>query len=232
MTTATKLINQALGLLGVRTAADAVSGADATIALERLNTMLDAWKAESLFAYATEKVTGSLPANTQQRTIGPTGQLVLASGRPIRIEEGSTFSVDSLDYSMRGISEAEFESTSLDSVASLGPEVFFYNPTFPNGTIKFYPLSTETVTLSLIVLVQVGTFATLTTNIDLAPGYERAIVYSLAEEVAPDFERNPPDSVVRTARNARRAIKLVNHHVPQLEVCEPPQSRYARLMAG
>ena len=56
MTTANKIIAQALGLLGVRSSVDPVSGADAAIALERLNTMLDAWRTQSLFAYATQTV--------------------------------------------------------------------------------------------------------------------------------------------------------------------------------
>ena len=79
MTTATKIIGQALGLLGIRSAADPVGGAEAAICRERLNTMLDAWRIQSLFAYATQKITATLPSNTASRTIGPAAQFATAN---------------------------------------------------------------------------------------------------------------------------------------------------------
>lgn len=217
MTTANKIISQALGLLGVRSSVDPVSGADAAISLERLNTMLDAWRTQSLFAFAQQTIAGTLPAATATRTIGPAGQLV-ADPRPIRIEDGSRFTRDGTDYPIRPISQAEYDRISSKADAGLGPEVVAFNPTMPAGLLSFYPLADAPVSLSLVVLQQVSQFAALTTDYTLPPGYERALVFSLAEEVSPDFERDVPPIVARNARNARRLIQRVNHDVPQLEL--------------
>jgi hypothetical protein len=231
VTTANKIIAQALGLIGVRSSADPVSGADAAIALERLNTLLDAWRVQSLFAYATQAITGALPANTATRTIGPTGDLVV-DPRPMRIEAGSKYTVGGQDYPITPITQAQYESISLKTVGGMGPDVVFYNPTLPNGVLSFYPLSGNGCTLSLVALVQVSQFADLTTDYTLSPGYERALVFSLAEEVAPDFERDAPPVVVRGARNARRMIQRANHDVPQLDVANVPQSRLGQFLGG
>jgi hypothetical protein len=231
VTTANKIIGQALGLIGVRSSADPVSGADAAIALERLNTMLDAWRVVSLFAYATQTITGALPANTQTRTIGPTGDLAIAQ-RPIRIEAGSKYTVGGQDYPINPITQAQYEAIHLKTVGAMGPDVVFYNPTLPNGLLSFYPLAGADCTVSLVALLQVSQFADLTTDYGLAPGYERALVFSLAEEVSPDFERDAPPVVVRGARNARRMIQRANHDVPQLLVENVPRSRLGEFLGG
>ena len=217
MTTANKIIAQALGLLGVRSSVDPVSGADAAIALERLNTMLDAWRTQSLFAYATQTVAGTLPAGTATRTIGPAGQLI-ADPRPIRIEAGSRFTRDGQDYPIRPVSQAEYDAREDKGAAGTGPEVVAFNPMMPAGVLSFYPLADAPVALSMVVLLQISQFADLTTDYALSPGYERALVFSLAEEVAPDFERDVPPTVARIARSSRRLIQRVNHEVPQLEL--------------
>jgi hypothetical protein len=224
VTTANKIIAQALGLIGVRSSADPVSGADAAIALERLNTLLDAWRVQSLFAYATLTITGTLPPATATRTIGPTGQLV-TTVRPMRVEAGSKYTVGGQDYPITPITQAEYEAILLKTVGAMGPDVVWFNPTLPDGLLSFYPLAGSGCTLSLVVLLQVSAFADLTTDYGLSPGYERALVFSLAEEVAPDFERDAPPVVVRNARNARRMIQRANHDVPQLVVTSVPQSR-------
>lgn len=215
MTTANKIIGQALGLIGIRSSGNPVNGADSAIALERLNTMLDSWRTDSLYAYATATVTGTLPANTATRTIGPAAQLV-TTYRPIRIEPGSKYTAGGIDYLIQPVTQAEYEAIGLKTVSSLGPDIVFFNPTLPTGLLSFYPRASADVTLSLIVLLQVSQFADLTTDYDLSPGYERALAYSLAEEVCPDFERDVPPTVARIARTSRRLIKRVNHHVPQL----------------
>jgi hypothetical protein len=230
MTTANELISQALGLLGIRSAGNPVGGAEAAIALERLNTMVDAWRINSLFAYATATVTGTLPANTTTRTVGPAAQLVTAP-RPMRIEAGSKFTAGGIDYPILPVTQAEFELIGIKALASIGPEVVFYNPTLPTGLLSFYPQASAAVTLSLVVLQQVSEFADLTTDYTLAPGTRRALVFSLAEEAAADFEREVPPSVARTARNARRAVHIANHSVPQL-MPEVQSGPLLRLLEG
>lgn len=219
MTTANELISQAAGLLGIRSAADPLDGTTAAIMLDRLNTMLDAWRLSGLNAYATAKVPGTLPASTATRTIGPTGQLVV-DPRPIRLEDGCKFTLGGIDYPIEFIDEGSYERIEVKAIDTLGPTHAWYNPTLPNGVVTFWPRAQADVALSLVVLVQVGEFAALTTDVQFAPGYRRAIVFSLAEECATDFEREVPPSVVFSARNARRTMHRANHRLPQLQLGE------------
>lgn len=74
--------------------------------------------------------------------------------------------------------------------------------------------------LNLPVQKRLDAFAALTTEYTLPPGYERALVFTLAEEVAADYEREIPPTVARNAAAARRILKRANFKVPQLVVGE------------
>jgi len=222
VTTASTIIRQSLSRLAVRAAGEAVGGDDAADALQALNAMLDAWRVEGLFAVATSTISATLPADTQQINVGP-AQTVAVDPRPIRFEAGSTYRIDGIDYPLRGVTESEFADISFKAVSATGPDVYFYRPNFPIATLDFYPRASSSVSLSLIALVQVSEFADLTTEYDLAPGYERTILLSLAEELAPMFEAKLDARLTVQAKNARRLLKRNNSHVPQLDLSSAPQ---------
>ena len=214
MTTANQIIDQALSLLGVKAPGDATEGNEAAQALLRLNTMVDGWRTESLFAYATERVTYTLPANTQTATIGPLGNFVTVS-RPVRIESGF-FTSGSLDYQIEPKNQAEYDAIVLKGLGTLGPCIVALDTGFPTGTLYFYPLSNASVPVTLTVQTHVAEFADLTTSYDLAPGYRRALAFSLAEEICADYERQVTPATAKVAALSRRNIKRANHVVPQL----------------
>jgi hypothetical protein len=219
VTTANQIIGQALGLLGIRSSADPVGGPEAAVCFERLNTLLDAWLVEPMYAYATQKVTGTLPALTGTRTIGPTTGDLLISARPVRLEAGCKYTSGGVDYPLRVVTLAEYEAEPMKDAAGMGPCIVHYNPSLPLGVLSFWPVAQASVTLSLVVQVQASSFADLTTDYTLPPGYRRALVFTLAEECGPDFERDVPATVSRNAANARRLVKRANLVVPQLDVC-------------
>ena len=67
------------------------------------------------------------------------------------------------------------------------------------------------------VATAIPAFANLATDYPLAPGYTKALQYSLAEELAPGV-KEVPLSVARMAANARRAIRRNNARVPLLDI--------------
>lgn len=231
MPTALDIIGPALGLLGIRTPGDAVGPAEAEVCLERLNTWLDSQRVGPLNSYATTTVTGTLPANTSIITVGPTGTIVITP-RPIRIETGSFYTQDGQDWPLIPITQAQYNGILTKGIASPGEKCAFYNPSMSDGTLFVYPQASESVTLSLVCLLQLTEFADLTTNYVLPPGYRRMLVFTLAEEVAADFEREIPPTVARNAANARTAVRNANHTVPQLSTGEVPMTAYEAFLAG
>lgn len=213
MPSAVQIFNQSLGLLGVKTPGQPISGGLLPDSLVRLNTMLDAWRLDSLKAYAVQRLTANV--STATRTIGPAGDFVI-DPRPTRIEPGSFFTSGGVDYPVTPVSAQQFNAIAVKADGGLGPEVVHLDTAFPVGTLYFYPVPASAVSVTLLVQTQLAEFPDLTTNVVLAPGYERMIVFSLAEEVAADYEREVPPTVTRNAASARRAVKRANSRVPSL----------------
>jgi hypothetical protein len=224
MPTATQIISGALGLLGIRAPGDEIDPDIAEVVFDRLNTLLDAWRTGEFYAYTTQTITGTLPANTQSVTIGPAMTLAITP-RPVKLEASSFFTEDGFDHPLIPVTEAEFNHIVLKNTAAGGQKWMFYRPgAGTTGTVSFWPRSSSNVALSIVCQLQVSEFTDYTTDVVLPAGYRRALQFTLAEECAADFEREIPPTVARNARAARRDIKTNNFVVPQLEVCSRGQA--------
>ena len=227
MTTAAQLIARAYTVLGYKDPADALSGQDTAYALTVLNDLIDSWNTQSLFIYtATELV---VSASGPAITIGP-GQTI-NTPRPVRFPVGSFARVDGLDYGITWIDVTQYQSITLKSTTSTIPVYGYYDGNAPTGNIFFWPSQIIPTEYHILVETQLSSWATLTTDIFLTPGYSRALVYSLAEELAAGM-REVPAVVTRNAINARRAIRQLNTVVPTLNFADNGTSPIARFLSG
>ncbi len=218
-TTAAAIGKEGLGLLGVVAPGEALKAADGDLVLTLLNRILDAWKLESLYAYATETIEHTTVGEAATLTIGPTGDIDVTE-RPVRLEDGCFYRVAGIDYRLNQVNEAEFNRIPFKAVSTLAPTDFEYNPTFPLGRLQFYPRIPTGAAMNLIVQKRLDEFASLTTVYTLPPGYKRALVYTLGEEAGAYYEREIPPTVARNAAAARRILKRSNFTVPQLQVSQ------------
>lgn len=215
MTTANQLIAQSLGLLGVKDPIENVGGTEAASALIRLNTLVDWLRINSLYTKYLQRVTYSL--STATATIGPAANFAV-SVRPERIELGSFFSSGGVDYPITPISAQDYDRIPVKTNGAIGPDCVYLDRQTPTSTLYFYPVPASAVTVTLLVQNHLASFADLTTSYTLAPGVERALMFTLAEELAADYEREIPPTVARNAASARRALKRANAVVPTMQL--------------
>lgn len=214
MTTAIKIIRGALDALGLRGAGQNVRGIDAEHCLNRLNTMIDAMNLGPTFAYSQTTTVVAVTGSTVSLTIGPAQQIDIA--RPNRIEGSSFVRVGTVDYPLTPVDRETYNAIQLKTLGSAWPVVCFWDGGNPLGNVYLWPQGVASV--HLVTSVAVGNFANLTTDYALPNGYERMFIYSLAEEVAPDFETQPSASVVKIAQASRRIVKRNNLTVPQMNI--------------
>lgn len=214
MTTAIKIIQGAMNSLGLLGAGQNARGIDAEHCLGRLNTLLNAMNLGPTFAYTDTETVFALPANTTSRTIGVAQQIAIA--RPDRIETSSFVRVGNLDYPLLPVDHETYNGIVMKTLSGPWPAVCYWDGGSPNGVIYFWPQGACSV--HLVTSASVGLFADLTTDYSLPNGYERMFQYSLAEEIAPDFEVQPSASVVKIAQQTRRMVKRINLTVSQLDI--------------
>jgi hypothetical protein len=216
VTTANTIIRGALAKLGIVSPGEAVKAADGETCLTALNAILNAWRTERLYAYATQRIAHTAASDAASLTIGPSGADITATPRPDRFENGCFYTLGGVDYLLEPVTEAEFNEQPFKAVTGTDAACFFYNPGLPLGTLRFFPRIPSGAALTLIAQQRISAFADLTTDYGLPAGYERALMFTLAEEVASEYEREIPPTVARNASNARRMIKRANNVVPQL----------------
>lgn len=216
MTTARDIIKRSMRQLGVYTIGEDPSDDEAQDGLEALNAMLDSWATENLFVYAKTLDIVPLIAGQQTFTIGPTGTVV--STRPIDIDPSSYILYQNVSYQLVKWPDEEYQQISVKTQNSGIPCGFWPLMNMPDITVTLWPIPSDTMSMYLWSNKLITSFPSLTTVVTLPPGYERALAFSLSEEIAPEYEVQLSASVIAKASKARKNLKRINAQVPVLEM--------------
>lgn len=133
-----------------------------------------------------------------------TGSDGLATGNPI-------------DYPLAAIpSYEDYASLSLKGLKTW-PNYFYYNPAFPLGEFRPWPIPPADVwEFHLIVPEVLSTRLKETESINLPPEYWDAIMWSLAARMAPSYGQEASPTVVSAAKAALSTIRSANMQIPTL----------------
>ncbi len=202
------LLTRAMRMATIVGAGETMDADDASDALISLNLMLDAWQAENLYAYDIVDRTHPLTAGVSAYTVGTSG--VIAVPRPVRIEYAFTRDSVSYDRPISNVTQDEFVSIGLKSLGNDFPSVLFYETGYPNGTINLWPKPLSGLTLYFGAWVVLSEYANLDVIVSLPPGYEDAIVFSIAERLCPEYGKLVSPDLARLAAKSRAAVQQNN----------------------
>lgn len=226
-TTAQAVINRACDLFGYKDPSESLSAADSTAFLAVLNDMIDGWNTQRLYIAAVTEIVATV--STSPITIGPGGTINV--NRPVKMEDGAFIRQNGSDYQVLWMSRTDYAD--ITNKAQTGELAYagFYDPAIPVGSIYLWPKPAGSVELHLQLQTQLTEFANLTAAYSLAPGYRKALSYSLAEELAPG-KRELPASTARIAASARRAIRRSNVVIPDLDIGQRSGGGLADFLSG
>jgi len=199
------IVTDALYQNGALGQGDNLSDADAQLCLRRLNRMLDSWSNESQMVFAlTEETFVMTPALGQYSTS------LLALGRPIEIM--SIFvRLSNIDWDIEFIDYQTWGAIAYKPVTSV-PQYCYVDTDYPDMTMNFYPTPYAGFTCFVTSKrALVAAPITLSTNVTLPPGYEKAIVDCLAVDCAPSFGRLVTPEMMQAGTSARAWIKRTNY---------------------
>lgn len=205
MATVRDLITASLRLIQEVGAGEVATSESAIDGLSALNRMIDSWSIDKdvIYTESAEVFTVSNPSHT----IGSGADFNTV--RPINIEQmfitdgGQTYPLWSNDLSQYALIG--------DKETTGRPTDFYYDGNFPIGTIKFYPVPDRSYQLNIYSKKALSQFTAITDNVVLPNGYERALIYNLAVEIAPEYGKEAPQSVQLTAAKSLRAIESANN---------------------
>jgi len=212
MATARDVVTDALRELGVLAAGEVASADDELSGLSALNRLIDQWAAERLTIYTITRTTYALVSGTQNYTVGSGGNFNVA--RPVFVDHVrllDTAVSPTLESGLVPFTDDAWALVTQKALTSTEPTNYYYNPTFPLGTLTLWPVPTgTTLTGVLYAPQQVAELANLNTAISLPPGYRRMLVKNLALEMSPSYERPSSVDLRVQAAESKMVVKQAN----------------------
>ena len=221
MPTSQDIIGAALRLIGVLAAGETLGGSEANDGRQALNDLVESLSNERLTIFEISRDTHTLTANTNPHTIGTSGSPNINTARPLRIERaGLIESGQSIEYPVEIVTEQRYGSIADKTTTSTIPQLLWYEPEFPNAKIHLWPVVSAAQTLVLYTWAALSTFSDLTTDVTFPPGYARLLKYNLARELAPEYGREPSQTLLDIAAEAKGNVKRLNAPVVEVQ-CDP-----------
>jgi hypothetical protein len=210
ITTAGDIIRKALGVILVLGQQDVLSSSDEQDGLDSLNTLLESWRLERLSCFAQRQENFPLVAGTATYTIGPGGNF--NTDRPVRLIDAYVL-YQTVSFPILLITQQQYDAVPVKTIQGL-PTALFYNPQFPVGSITMLPVPyTSGIQLYITSFLEIQSFAAVTDALSLPPGYNRALIYNLAVELAPIYGKSVAPEIAAIAVASKRNIKRINYQM-------------------
>lgn len=205
---ASALIESAFTLAGRKALGQPIDGDSKAQGLELLQMLVDSWQAQGIFIPYTTEIVQSVTGSPV--TIGTGG--TINTTRPLRVLDTSFFRINSIDYPIKWVDEAEFNLIWNKTITEFTPRYGFYDHALPLGNLYFWPKPTA-YELHLRLDAILPAFVDYDTDYNIEIGYTNAIKLSLAEYACMGI-KEVPQSIGVQAEKARKAIIQNNMQVP------------------
>jgi hypothetical protein len=214
------LIKGSLRLLGVLASGEEPTAEEATDALSALNSMIESWKNDSLLVYTVAERNFNLVANQKRYTIGPGGNWDMP--RPARVEALNLIYTNTqpqpLVMPIRLLTLEQYNEIIVPDTTSDPAAVMdcYIDGNYPLRNASFYLVPNASMAVTMYFWQSVDTFdgdiaTALNLVLALPPGYERALRFNLAVEMANEFGKEPMPSTSRNAVESKAVLKRINY---------------------
>lgn len=213
------IITDAMADLGALAIEETPTNAEAASGLRALNNLVETWNNESLMIYNVFPQTFAYVSNQQSYTMGTGGNF--NADRPVKIERAlnrTGIGQNQTDYPIYVTNNAdEYSSIITKQITTTLPVVLYYNGDSPLQTLFFWPVPIDTTYAPVLwVWGMVTSFANMSDDVELPPGYRRALQKNLAIELSPAYGREPSTSLMKQAIESKSQLKRINHTVNTL----------------
>jgi hypothetical protein len=224
--TAQEIINAALRALGELASGETPTTEESNDGLMALNKLIGSWSTEQLLIPEINRLSQAVTPNTQVYTMGPGG--TLGTVRPLAVHAVSVTTSAGVTQAAELINAEEWAAIADKTRTGSFVSKAYYNPAYPQGLLYLWPAPIGG-TIQVYMLKELTSFASLGTNVDMPPGYDRALIWNLALELASNFGRDP-NIVAAQAQQTKAAIMERNARtlgIPQPTAWRehPPEQR-------
>ena len=206
MTTARRIIQKAMQKTGVLVKSETPHADEAADALDALNALIQSWSNDSALITSRAWETFTLTGGQITYTMNIGGDF--NTTRPTHIITGY-IRIGSIDYPLTVATDQAYNSITFKNLTGI-PQFINYDNAYPTDNVRLYPAPSSAYSIFILSEKPLSQITSLDTDIDLPPGWERALVYNLALELAPEYNQKPDESIVAIARDSLAKVRLSN----------------------
>lgn len=211
------LIRDAVIEIGVQDPIEPVGPNELALGLLRLNGIIGLWNARGETSYAATFPTYTTTASLNPHTIGPDSATWSATQRPVEILAANRIESSGTGLVRIPITIRDqvwwFSQQAVPNIETGIPTDLYYNPTYLNGSVYLWPVPDSAYTVEFLVRLLLSPIAEadLGTDVELPFGYDAALRYTLAQDLATPLTVPMPQDLPRKASEARAVIFAVNN---------------------
>lgn len=224
MATVRDLIKSSLRQIGAIDPGENVEAGEAADALATLNQMLESWSLENLLVHATVREEFSFVSGQASYTMGTGGNF--NTTRPIKIEKAN------IEFQTSPSHESELEIINESQWASIAnkdlsgtPSHLYVMGTYPLETLKVWPVPAGEK-IAIYSAKSIASFASVSDDVELPPGYFDALKFNLAVRLAPEYGKSPSEVTVALAQSSVKALKKSNAKPVIMQTDAPTEARF------
>lgn len=219
----------ALRLLGVTQPGREPSAYEMETATYALRSMLENWSTQRLNVFQTTTYEFEFIPHQATYTLGPTGDW--ETERPMILSYAYLrYAQDSgtpIDMQITILNDAQRAAISAKTISSSIPTTVYYNPEVPDAKLTFWPVPTVNYKAILWCDAPLDSFTDLNDELQFPRGYEQALRYNLAVNLAPEFGRQVSQEIIGVASKSINDLKALNV-TPRYLRCKDYASGWSR----
>jgi len=200
--TAQQIINAALRKIRVISASQSASTSQESNALEALDVLLRSWSAEGLMVYYVEELEPFALTGAASYTIGDGGDFDTV--RPVKIL-GAVVRSGGIDVPLDIVAQNRYLEIAQKSTGDT-PAILWYNPVYPLADIYLWPVGSAGINIYLNSVKPLTEPTDITSSISFPPEYDRAMIFNLAVDLAPEFDKMVSPTLANMALQAKNNI--------------------------
>jgi hypothetical protein len=222
--TVADVLNLTLRDLGVLGAGEVAAAEDAADGLLVLNDWIDALKTEGLTVYSLTRTVWVLTGATSY-TIGTGGTINV--DRPVSPKDIANIGYVDTSVTPNAeftqgppLTEDDYQSIVNKTLTSPIPAAWYYNPTFPLGTLKPFPVPNGAYSGVIYTPANVAEFTATSDTISLPPGYRQYFRDGLKIRLAPTFHVPVTADMKEAFSESRANVKRANQRLVDVDLSE------------
>lgn len=202
------LIKSSLRIIGAIASGETPSADETSDALQTLNGILGSWSNQSLLVPSKAREVFTLTPGTSSYSIGVLG--TFNTTRPIKLLSASIIDAgQDFETPIDILTQQQWAEISNKNLSGQ-PSAIYPEGTYPLDTINVYPKPAAADQLVIYSMKPLVSFSSANDVITLPAGYDRALKYNLAVELAAEYGKQLPQEVVVIASESKSEIEALN----------------------